>query len=184
VPEPRRSPSTGSGTASTGSGTAVAELVAAITGDRAIVLIDGRSGSGKTELAAELAPHLGAQLVRLDDLYPGWDGLDAASRAVPDIIGEGRWQRWDWAADEPAEWHEIDLTRPLVIEGSGCLTRESRSLATYAIWVALDELTRKERALARDGETYAPHWDQWAAQEQTHFERERPDLLADTIVAG
>jgi uridine kinase len=152
--------------------------------ERQVILIDGGSGSGKTELGAVLAPALGAELVRLDDVYPGWDGLEAASLMVPGIIDGNCWRRWDWAAGAPAEWHDLDPRRPLVIEGCGSLSRANRALATFGIWVELDEPTRKARALARDGDAYAPHWDRWAAQERAFFERERPDRLADDIRAG
>lgn len=148
-----------------------------------IVLIDGRSGSGKTELAkllAEKSPEF--QLVRLDDLYPGWDGLAAASAGVPAIIRDRRWRPWDWAADRPGVWHELDDERPLIIEGVGAISRASRPLADVAIWVELDDATRKLRALARDGDTYAPHWDRWAAQESDFIAREDPQSLASVIV--
>jgi hypothetical protein len=151
---------------------------------RSVILIDGKSGSGKSELADLLAPVLGAGLLRLDDLYPGWDGLEAASRAIPDILDSGRWRRFDWISGEFAEWHDIDRSKSLVIEGSGSLSRQNRGLATLGVWLELDEPERKARALARDGEMYAPHWDQWAAQEAAFFERERPDLLADVVLPG
>jgi cytidylate kinase len=155
------------------------------THSRAIVLIDGGSGSGKTDFAAQLAPAMGAELVRLDDMYPGWDGLEPASRQVcVDVLDHARWQRWDWAAGVPAEWHSIDVTRPLVVEGCGALSHANRARATFGVWIELDEPTRKLRALARDGDSYAPHWDRWAAQERVFFERERPDLLADVILRG
>lgn len=157
---------------------------AVVAGERQVILIDGGSGSGKTELAAVLAPAIGAELVRLDDIYPGWDGLEAASQMVPGIIETNRWRRWDWVAGEPAEWHDLDPHRPLVIEGCGSLSRANRALATFGIWVELDEPTRKARALARDGDAYAPHWDRWAAQERAFFERDRPDRLADTVLEG
>jgi hypothetical protein len=150
------------------------------------VLIDGGSGSGKSTLARALVsawPE--AQLVRLDDVYPGWGGLEAASSIVRERVlatSVPSWNRWDWAAGEWAEAHELDPRRPLVIEGSGSLSRANRARATYGVWVELDAVTRKRRALARDGEAYAPHWDGWAAQELAFFERERPDLLADLIV--
>jgi uridine kinase len=161
----------------------VERIRSVVSDERPILLIDGRSGSGKTELAAELATGLGAQLVRLDDIYPGWDGLEAASESVhTNILLANRWQRWDWAADAPAEWHELDPGRALIVEGSGALSHANRALATLGVWVELDELTRKARALARDGAMYAPHWDAWASQERRFFDRERPDLLADLIV--
>jgi uridine kinase len=165
--------------------TAVERILGVVSGERPVVLIDGRSGSGKTELATELATALDAQLVRLDDLYQGWGALDEASERVSsDILLGQRWQRWDWATGTPAEWHEIDPRRALIVEGSGALSAANRALATLGVWVELDEATRRARALARDGDLYAPHWDEWAAQEQRFFERERPDLLADLRIDG
>jgi hypothetical protein len=128
-----------------------------------------------------------SQLVRLDDIYPGWGGLEAGSRHVHDFVlapSAPRWQRWDWERDAPAEWHHLDPSRPIIIEGCGALSRANRALADYGIWVELDEQTRKTRALARDGDTYAPHWDQWAAQEQRFIARERPRALADEVIEG
>jgi uridine kinase len=160
-------------------------ILEAASEGRRIILIDGRSGSGKTGLATALAARFDAQLVRLDDIYPGWDGLEAASDLVrADILLQHRWRRWDWAAGEHAEWHQVDPSRTLVIEGSGALSRTNREFATLGVWVELDETTRKARALARDGATYEPHWDAWAAAEQRFFDRERPDLLADVVVRG
>jgi uridine kinase len=152
---------------------------------RPVVLIDGRSGSGKTELGRALAPILSAELVRLDDIYPGWDGLEAASDAVVrDILGHRRWQRWDWAAESFAEWHELDPAAPIVIEGCGSLSRGSSALATFSIWVETDAAIRKARAMARDGEAYAPYWDRWAAQEESFMAREHPADLADLVVVS
>ena len=152
---------------------------------RPVVLVDGRSGSGKSTIARELAEGLGAQLVRMDDLYPGWDGLERGSRDVHDrvLAASGpRWQRWDWTASRPAEWHELDVSRPLVIEGCGALSRANRALASFGIWVELDDATRKIRALARDGDEYAPHWDRWAVQEDAFIAREHPRDLADVVI--
>ena len=153
--------------------------------DRPVVLVDGRSGSGKTTIARELAAGLDAELVRMDDLYPGWDGLEQGSRDVHDHVlaaSVPRWQRWDWTVDAPAEWHELDPSRPLVVEGCGALSRANRALATFGVWVELDDATRKRRALARDGNAYATHWDRWAAQEDAFIARERPRELADVVI--
>ena len=150
-----------------------------------IVLIDGRSGSGKTELGTLVADRLGAQLVRMDDLYPGWGGLDAGSLAVvEDVLERHRWRRWDWATSSFAEEHSIDPARPLVIDGCGALSAASRALATLGVWVELNAERRKIRALERDGDSYAPHWDDWAKQEQAFIDREHPRELADLVVDG
>jgi uridine kinase len=154
----------------------------------AVLLIDGRSGSGKTELArAVVAGVPAAQLVRLDDLYPGWGGLEEGSRAVHDDIlasDAPRWRRWDWELGRHAEWHEVDPDRPLVVEGCGALSHDNRRLATFGIWVALDAATRKRRALERDGSAFEPHWDEWAAQEDAFLTRENPAALADVVIDG
>lgn len=168
----------------------VDELVAAIRdaagARRSVVLIDGRSGSGKTVLGESLAPRLDAQLVSLDDLYPGWEGLEAASDAVHETVLRARdpgWVRWDWATSRPAEWHPVDPGLPLVIEGCGALSRANRARATFGIWLERDAEERRRRALDRDGDLFAPHWDEWAAQEAAFAAREHPTELADAILS-
>lgn len=125
-----------------------------------------------------------SQLVRLDDLYPGWDGLAAGSAAVPEILRTNRWRAWDWALDRPGDWHSLDPARPIVIEGVGAISADSMPYADYAIWVELDAPTRKLRALERDGDAYAPFWDRWAAQEDVHIAREHPAGRAALVVDG
>lgn len=153
-----------------------------------VVLVDGRSGSGKTELArAMVAQRPELQLVRMDDLYPGWDGLEEGSRHVHDYViaaSARRWQRWDWVDGVPAEWHVLDPSRPVLVEGCGALSRANRVLAAWAVWVELDEPTRRARVRARDGDSWVEHWDAWAAQEEAFIARENPRDLADTIVDG
>jgi len=150
-----------------------------------VVVIDGRSGSGKTELArAFVAAHPEFQLVQLDDFYEGWDGLHRASADVPRILTEGFWWSWDWTLDDVGPQRTIDVSKPVLVEGAGALTRATRPLADLAIWVDLPDAERKVRALERDGDTYEPHWDRWAAQEQRHLATEHPETLADLVVDG
>jgi uridine kinase len=158
-----------------------------------IVLIDGPSGSGKSVLADALVsdwPGGGQpQLVRLDDVYPGWGGLEAGGRHVHDNLllplrrGEpGRWRRFDWMRGEYAEWHSVDPAKPLIVEGCGVLTRKNAALADARLWLWADDEVRKDRALERDGETYAPHWDEWQRQWESFVARERPIDLADLVL--
>ncbi len=149
-----------------------------------VTLIDGRSGSGKSDLATLIAGRInGSQLVRLDDIYPGWDGLDAASRAVPGILDTLTWRSWNWEDDRPGGMHYLRPDAPIIIEGVGALSRESRARATTAIWLEADDSTRRQRALDRDGDTFAPHWERWAAQEELFIAREHPRELADVVVS-
>lgn len=160
-----------------------------------ILLIDGRSGSGKTTFAAKLHDVLGWPVVHLEDAYPGWAGLAAASEAVaesmlnPAVAG---FRRWDWYASDRAEW--VDLTgvteRSLIIEGCGAVTAANLAAAralgdgeAWGAWVELDEPTRRARAMARDPH-FRGHWDMWAAQEDAHIDRHDPVAVADWIVAG
>jgi cytidylate kinase len=159
--------------------------LAVVPGRRTIVLIDGRSGSGKTTLGLALAGVLEAQYVGLDDVYPGWEGLDAASEAVATSIlreVDPGYQRWDWAGNEPSTWRALDSRLALVVEGAGSLTPASAPRATLRLWLELDAPTRRSRALARDGAAYEPWWDVWAAQEEEHIRRDDPQSLADRVL--
>ena len=147
-----------------------------------VLLIDGRSGAGKTVLARVLAARTRATLVSLDDVYPGWDGLAAGAASVPGIVTDGTWRRWDWAADRPGEPASVDRAGSLIVEGCGAISRASRPLADHAWWLDRDDDERRLRALGRDGDAYAPHWDRWAAQEDAFAAAERPRELADLIV--
>lgn len=167
--------------------------VRAVAAANPVVLIDGGSGAGKSSLAALLVrrwPVLGhVQLVALDSLYPGWDGLDGgAERALDGILRPhgrgflGTWRRWDWDSQTEAESHAVDPALGVIVEGSGILRPSTAGLADVRIWVESAEESRKARALARDGDTYRPHWDRWAAQERRHIERDDPRALATRIV--
>lgn len=161
-----------------------ARAAAPASGRRSVVLVDGRSGTGKTTLGNALADALACRVVHLDDVYPGWDGLGAAAEAVVlDVLGApSGYRRWDWAASSPAGWVSLDPGAPLVIEGCGSLSRASAPLATLRVWMTADAGLRKRRALDRDGAVFAAEWDRWARQEDAFIAAEDPRALADVVV--
>ena len=149
-----------------------------------VVIIDGRSGSGKTSLAASLAPLMGAETLHMDDLYEGWQGLLAAPATLVRALEAGRYRRYDWHLGAFAETRELDRDAPLIIEGCGSLTRETLDAAAVfggqvlSIWLECPLDVRKSRAIARDGNAFEPYWEDWASQEAEHIRRETPERLA------
>lgn len=145
-------------------------------GHRRVIAVEGRSGAGKTTLGRAVADRLGAPLIHMDDLYAGWDGLrrgvDVLHEWVLRPLAEGRpavWRRWDWAAGAYAEEHPVPGGEWLIVEGVGAGGRVLRPYLRGVVWVDSPTAVRKRRALARDGETYAPHWDRWARQEEAFY---------------
>ncbi|RWZ61603.1 ATP-binding protein [Labedella populi] len=161
----------------------------------AVVLIDGPSGAGKSTFASRLVGDWPGPvepiLVRMDDVYPGWGGLDAASvqvfrhLLVPRSHGEpGRWRRYDWVGARPAEWHVVATGRPLVVEGCGSLSRAAAPLADLRVWIDAPAEVRKDRALARDAGGFDEHWDMWSSQVARFERREDPRSLADVVIVN
>lgn len=165
------------------------ELVATLSPTATTVLIDGRSGAGKTTLTHQLHTRwTPSTVIHLDDIYPGWDGLVWAIRHInselltPRAAGKrGWWQRWDWATGTPARWHSVEPEERLIIDGVGTLSHGNHSLADMSIWVQCPDAQRKHRAIRRDGDTYDHHWDRWAAHEDTLFSHFPAQAIADYI---
>ena len=175
----------------------LAGLVAAELGRRAApkagrtrtVAIDGRSGAGKTSLAARLRSALGAPVVALEDLYGGWDGLERGiDLLVSDVLEPmsagraARVPRYNWVT---AAWEAPRVLVPpevLIVEGVGAGARRAGAYASLLIWMEEAESVRKKRALDRDGATFAPYWDTWAAQEAAMLARERTSDRADIVL--
>ena len=158
-------------------------------GRRLVVLIDGRSGAGKTTLAHELADVLAQRLgqpvhiVSLDDVYPGWHGLATAAAAVPQMLAPVRpgYRRYDWAQGRLADWVSLDPTAPIIVEGSGALTRESAPIATLSVWLDGPEAVRRRSVVVRDGPV-DNWWDDWSAQETAHIAADNSIALADVVL--
>lgn len=160
-----------------------------------ILLIDGRSGSGKTTLARRFGRVLGWPIVHLEDVYPGWGGLAAASEILAQQIlnpvlapSQRGFYRWDWHASAPAEWVPTPHTPSLIVEGCGALTADSLAAArglgdaqVWGVWVSAPSKLRYQRAMARD-DHFRSHWHMWAAQEERHIDRNRPQALADWVI--
>ncbi|UPO76081.1 chorismate-binding protein [Arthrobacter sp. Helios] len=158
-----------------------------------LIAVDGFSGAGKTslalELAAELRAHRSVALFHLEDVYPGWDGLETGMdyyrRRILEPLAQGRsahWQSWDWVAGRYGTQHATEPADIVIFEGVGAGHQAARHLLDAVLWIESPESVRRERALARDGETYAPHWNRWAAQEAAWAAVDPVAAAADILV--
>lgn len=157
-----------------------------------IVLIDGRSASGKTTLAEALQRELFRagetlpRLVHMDDLYEGWTGLQAGHdlllRQILTPVSRrerANWQQWDWELGAREIWREFDGGTPLIVEGCGSLSQQTVQLANLSLWLEAEEPVRHQRWIERAGHDHDEWWPVWAAQELEFYARERSAELAD-----
>ncbi|WGZ79172.1 aminodeoxychorismate synthase component I [Arthrobacter sp. EM1] len=158
-----------------------------------IIAIDGRSGAGKTTLAIELAAtlreHHKVSLFHLEDIYPGWNGLVAGvERYVSTVLAPlhrsepAEWVSWDWTAHYDGATRTTQPAEIVLVEGVGAAAAAALPFLAAVIWADSPEQDRRSRALARDGETYEPFWDQWAAQEQEWLAGDDVPARADVRV--
>jgi uridine kinase len=171
--------------------TAVLDLLASrepTLADGRLLCIDGPAGSGKTTLAAQVQAVTGAPVLRMDDLYPGWDGLGEVEPHVLGILAPlaagrpGRYRRYDWHADAFAEEHQVDPAPLVVLEGVGSGSLAWSSWITVLVWVEADPQLRLARGLERDGEAVREQWLAWMRAEQELFARDRIRERADLVI--
>ncbi len=164
-----------------------------------MLCIDGPAGSGKTTLADAVVSGFDkldqrgaatAHVVHMDDLFEGWSGLDAVDAQLETVLRP-------LAENRPGQLPPLRLVRrrlgrvrrglALPAPGRG---RGGERLATLRrradllVWVEAPYDERLHRGLARDGEAFAPHWQQWAEDETALFAREQTRERADLRIDG
>ena len=156
-----------------------------------LVCVDGPAGSGKTTLAAALAPHLGAQVLHMDDLYEGWTGLEQGPERLREWVLEplvqgtpGRYRRYDWGLGRYVERHTVPLGDFLVVEGVGSASLLAEPFAPFVVWVEAPDDVRLARGIARDGEAMAEQWRRWMVAEAEHHRVNRTRERADVVLDG
>lgn len=159
-----------------------------------LVAVDGRSGSGKSTFADAVVarlretPGAAVTLLRMDAVYPGWHGLDAAVRVLREEIlprlatgEEATYRSWLWTRSRPGPIRAVRPAQVVVVEGVGS-GAAAPDLLDCLVWLELPDEVRHRRAMARDGDRYAPHWDTWAVQELAHFAAHPTRAHADVVV--
>lgn len=168
-----------------------------------LVALDGRSGVGKSTLAARLAERFDAAVVNGDDFFAGgsdeeWARRTPAERADRCID----WRRLRREALEPllagraAVWRPFYATgsdaalvtvapKPLIVlDGVYSGRPELADLVNFAVLVTMaDDAERRRRLIAREGETFMAGWHTiWDAAEDHYFSTIAPPARFDLIV--
>lgn len=174
----------------------VARLVG--RGGRAVLVgVDGRSGSGKTSLASEVAAVLEGRsvavaLAEVEAFVPGWDGLaDGVRRVAERLLAPVRdrgWAElapWDWHAGRwspPARIPARGCADVLLLVGCGSTSAPCAPLLDVSVWLDLDEGERRRRVTRREGDPGA-WWRAWARQEGLLLAERDSARLADVRIA-
>lgn len=129
--------------------------------------------------------------VHLDDLYPGWDGLQASLPVLREQIldplragAPGGYTSWDWIRDRPGARVQVPVREVVVIDGVGAVAA-ARTAYDLTVWVTAPRAVRAARVLARDGETMSPGWRRWTAQEDQLFGTDhhpQPPWVVDAVL--
>jgi uridine kinase len=169
------------------------------------VALDGRSGGGKTTLAASVAEHLDVTVVGGDDFYAGgtaaeWDAMSPAERAahcidwrrqrsVLEALAAGqdaRWDVYDWEAFDDSFAPTGGQARPapiVLLEGVYSARPELADLCHLRVLLDVGEAVRRERVRVREGEHFDPAWDaRWSSAEDHYFGLVMPPAAFDLVI--
>ena len=171
-----------------------------------LVGIDGRGGSGKSTLGRALSALIDSSVViEFDDFYrtarerrrPGmeWDGEIGGNfdwRRVRDQVlaplrddHPARYQRYDWAIDQLAEWHLVQPGGLLIVEGNYSTRTELRDFYDFTIWVEAPHHVRLNRGLERGGQDTKQRWlEEWMPEEERYIAAENPRARVDLVLDG
>jgi uridine kinase len=170
-----------------------------------IIGIDGCGGSGKSVLADQIAQELMSRahsvgLIQMDDFYlpdaaredgflevgAGFDWRRLEEQVLKPARRDQplRYQRYDWATDALAEWHESSA-RVVMVEGIYSTRVELREFYDFTIWVKRPRAIRLARGLERDGEPARDCWlTKWMPEEDRYVSEQSPQTRANLVYGG
>ena len=84
---------------------------------------------------------------------PGWDRDRFVRQVVQPLLAgrPARYQRWDFEADVGAEWHQVPVGVPVVVEGVSATDVRLPVPWDFTIWVEVPIAVRRRRIADRDG---------------------------------
>jgi uridine kinase len=164
-------------------------------GPVSLVAIDGPGGSGKTTFAKKLADAFAevtgpVPIVHTDDFASADNPINWWPRLLTQVITPLKnntsacYQRYDWPTESLAEWHTIDPTPIVIIEGVTAARSEWAEHLSFVIWIETPREIRLQRAVERDGPEAMDDWEFWMGEEDAHYQRDPTRERADLIVDG
>ena len=165
-------------------------------GRHALILVDGRSGSGKSTFADRLARLLDAAVVHSDDIAwhhdpIHWDDLLVDSVIMPWRSGKAvHFRPPGWVVQGRAGAVEVPPRPVLIVEGVGAGRSGLAARAELVVWVQSDSDQARRRGLQRDvelGRTAKEAeavWDEWMKAEEPFLAADRPWSRASLVVNG
>ena len=159
-----------------------------------ILAVDGRSGSGKSTVAALLHQSVTpSAIVHTDDVawhHSFFDWSDLLVEGVLKPLRNGQavsYRPPGWEKRGRAGAIEVAAGLDLVIvEGVGASRTEVMPWIDRALWVQSDLEEAERRGIARDGGTEEARdfWREWGSQESDFLQQQRPWERATVIVNG
>jgi uridine kinase len=166
-----------------------------------VVAIDGRSGTGKSTLAAALAKRLSATVIEGDDFFAGGTGIEGdlppsraarcidwqAQRRVLTALRAGQaasYHAFDWDAFDGSVVADPNTIAPasiLLLEGVYAARPELRDLVDLCLLVTVPDDLRLSRLIAREGEI-GPWERQWHEAEAWYFAHAAPPSSFDLVI--
>ena len=179
-----------------------------------VVALDGRSGSGKSTIAALVTEEFGAALIQGDDFFAAEISDAAWELRTPEAkaIDAMNWRRLRAEALEPllagksAKWHAFDFEagaqpdgtyrmrsdwverKPsalIVLDGAYSTRPELADLIDFSVLIEAPVGVRHHRLAARENAHFLASWHaRWDAAEEYYFTCVRPRSSFDCIVAN
>lgn len=169
---------------------------ARITATPSLILVDGRSGSGKSTFAEWLARRRGSVVIATDDVAWHLSPTEWADAMIEGIIRP--WARGEAVACRPPGWvlrgrdgHiAVPAGADLIVEGVGAARLELAPYSQMVVWVQADRTEARRRGIERDVRqgrelgAAAQFWDDWMHSEEPFLEAGQPWTRADLVIDG
>lgn len=171
-----------------------------------LVALDGKSGTGKSTIAKQLAEILGGVEINSDNFWSGgpneeWDKKTPEQKSdkaidwqrlrsellIPLLSGKvAKWHSFDWEKGQGLSPTEIinNPSQLIILDGAYSSRPELQDLIDLSILVEVsDDHNRRQRLIARENEGYMKDWhSRWDVAENYYFSKVRPRNSFDLII--